>query len=202
MRWAIVMSLVSVLAFLSFVVNSQLSWPAKLRRLRKGSTYRDQWMVLDDRTEQVRCNFLTAIEWLQVSAMRDGAHISAATHLSGEYLKQYLNLVRNQSNDRFSGVLLTTHQPTVRYLTKDAMHCLVIDHQTGRRMLTCDRRTGRFLNVQDLEEGMVVYQMAYDRLQKRWKLDAFIQELPLNWKASQGKVQLFSSPSKMDGRDF
>jgi hypothetical protein len=32
-----------------------------------------------------------------------------------------------------------------------------------------------------LGDGAVVYLMRYDALDRRWKIDAFVQELPLGW---------------------
>jgi hypothetical protein len=48
-------------------------------------------------------------------------------------------------------------------------------------MVTHDYRTHKRLAAQSLADTTVVYQMVYDHDANRWKIEAFIQELPIGW---------------------
>jgi hypothetical protein len=114
----------------------------------------------------------------------------------------YQQQLRHGSS-RFVGVMRADHAVQVRYFSERGDRCLVLDCQTQRRMATYDRRTHERMHTQDLGEGTLVYQMVYDDTLKRWKITAFIQELPpgcCGHKLPRG-IKLAASLPPVIGRD-
>ena len=105
----------------------------------------------------------------------------------------------------FVGVLRSDHRLEVRRFSEDGERCLLVDHQTQRRMATYHTRTGQRAVTQDLGDATVVYSMIYDPSDVRWKIDAFVQELPAGWERRRNAKSLVEvdelSPRDSSGRD-
>jgi hypothetical protein len=135
---------------------------------------------------QVRSDYLSAVEWLHDSALKDWSHqwTYAPLYFSGSYLKRHQRVLRQLASAREPqciGILRADHQVDVRYSSEDRERCLVIDLQTQRRMATYDLISRARLHTQDLGCSAMVYQMLYDVRSRRWKIDAFVQQLPSGW---------------------
>ena len=161
-------------------------------------------MAPDDVVQQVRAHYLDAINWLQDSALMSPSRqwSGAADYLSATYLKRYRNLLLKERNSvEFAGVLRADHTVEVRQFSENGLYCLVIDHQTERRMATYNRKTHERLHTQDLGDGVVVYAMLYDAEDQHWKIGSFIQELPTGWRTSPITQELSTLPRTI-GRDY
>jgi hypothetical protein len=139
--------------------------------------------------EAVRQDYLSAVRWLHESVLHPWSQQwnTAPSYLSGTYLKRYqeiLKLHRMGSAPRYVGVLRCAHELEVRHFSDDGERCLIVDWQSARRMATYHQSTQERLLTQDLGDGTIVYTMAFDKQLRCWKIDAFIQELPANWKSS------------------
>ncbi|NWG15598.1 MAG: hypothetical protein HXY41_03105 [Chloroflexi bacterium] len=159
-------------------------------------------MAPEEVVAQVCAHYLEIVQWMQERMIKGSPRCPGdeAFYLAGAYLKHARILY---SQGRFAGVLRADHQVQVRYFSEDGRRCLVIDHQTQRRMATYDRRAGVRLHTQDLGDGMMIFQMVYDSNLHRWKLEAFIQELPPGWgySTTPGRVLLSLHLPDAGGRD-
>ncbi|MBI5669365.1 MAG: hypothetical protein HZC41_15280 [Chloroflexi bacterium] len=208
MVWALVFVLLMVIVVMALSNSEHIPWLGKLRRIHAGVAHKAEWMAPDDVVEQVRADYLAALDWLQTSVLEDPARqlAQAARYLNGAYLRRYQTLFQQYytgRSPRFVGVMRADHEVQVRHFSEDGRRCLVIDAQTQRRMATYDRRRDVRLHTQDLGEGAVVYQMAYDSRDKRWKIEAFIQELPAGWVGARSPrlVRLSLDLPAVSGRD-
>lgn len=208
MVWALVFVLLIVIVVVALSNSEHIPWLGKLRRIHAGVAHKAEWMAPDEVVEQVRADYLAAIDWLQNSVLEDPSRqlTQAAVYLDGAHLKRYQTLFHQYyagRGPRFVGVMRADHEVQVRCFSEDGSRCLVIDAQTQRRMATYDRRHETRLHTQDLGEGAVVYQMAYDSRDKRWKIEAFIQELPAGWVSSRSPrlVRLSLDLPAVSGRD-
>jgi hypothetical protein len=191
MTWMILIALVMMLLLLSFVGQWPVSWAKNMKRINAGSRDQAEWMAPEMVIDQVRDAYLKAMAWLPESQMLSWSEqwSKAPGHFSGEYLKAHQKILKHQSANhpqKYVGILRCVHDVTVRNFSEDGERCLVIDHQTERRMATYNTRSQERMNTQDLGEGTLVYQMAYDKHAKCWKIDRFIQQLPVGWQ-SKGK---------------
>lgn len=195
------------MAMMSAKNSGQLPWRGRMRQLKVAE--KTEWMAPDDVVEQVRTQYLDAANWLTDTATASWAQqwAQAPAHLSGSFLKRHRNLIltsRQQTRIQLAGVLRADHQVEVRQFSEAGSFCLVIDTQTQRRMATYNRKTHERLHTQDMGEGAVVYAMRYDATAERWKIDSFVQELPIGWRSS-GLIEEFTAlPSslKKTGRDY
>lgn len=183
-----------LLPFVLIVVNNimvshgkgRVPWSAQLRRMSAGLTQKAEWMAPDTVVHQVRSDYLAALEWLHDSALKHTRHqwAYAPLFLSGAYLKRHQRILRSQREaapPRLVGILRSDHVIEVRHFSEDGESCLVIDHQEQRRMATYDFETRTRLHTQDVGACTLVYQMVYDLSSQRWKIAAFVQQLPLGW---------------------
>jgi hypothetical protein len=182
---------------------NKVPWERKMRRLQPGDTA--EWMAPDEVVEQVRNDYLRAQDWLgesQLWARGQQLHM-AAYYLSGEALKNHQVALLNQGRARFIGVLRADHEVEVRHFSETGDRCLLVDFQSGRRMATYNAQTRERLMTQDMGSGAVVYQLAYDLHDRRWKLERLIQELPAGWERRQpsGRIQEFTQLPLSIGRD-
>ena len=211
MVWAAVFVLVAVVIIMALgsAGSGQVPWIGKMRRVQAGNANGAEWMAPDEVVEQVRADYLAAIQWLQNSQLASWAHqwSGASLHLSGMLLKRHQQILmqyRSGSMPRFVGVLRADHRVEVRHFSDDGERCVVIDHQADRRMATYDPHTQERVMTQDLGAGAVVYQMRYDATDRRWKLEAFVQELPHGWGSGKAvrRLREFSAmPTHTVGRD-
>lgn len=140
-------------------------------------------MASDKVVQHIVEQYLAAQRW-----MTDQPLVSYQTCLNGlayfvsgphlQEVRRVMRLQQARSGPRLVGVLRCTHQVSVRHFADDGMSCLIVDSQTERRMATYDYWTKQRINTQNLGSGTLVYRMALDPADKRWKLHEFIQELP------------------------
>ena len=182
----LIVSFVLVAVLISLHGRSRVPWSTKLQRIHAGVFQKAEWMAPDTVLFQVRSDYLGALQWLHDSALKDWSHqlSYAPLYLSGSFLKRHQRLLKQNASSRGPhciGILRADHQVEVRYFSEDGERCLVIDSQTQRRMATYDLASRERLHTQDLGSCTMVYQMVYDTRTRRWKIDSFIQELPLGW---------------------
>ncbi len=202
MIWAFVIILIAIVVIMT--LSNAVPWANRMRRLRNGKT---EWMAPDDVIEQVREQYLEAINWLNESMLMSWTQqlTAASAYLGGSFLRRYRNLLLSQRSARgvqLTGVLRADHNVEVRQFSENGGFCLVVDQQTQRRMATYNRRTQERLHTQDMGDGVVVYAMLYDSKDGRWKIGGYIQELPAGWR-TRPLVQEASLPVLGDiGRDY
>lgn len=208
MVWAVVFVLLVGVVVMALDNSEHIPWMGKLKRIHAGASHKAEWMAPEEVVQQVRADYLSAVEWLQEGVLEDSfEHLSQATfYLDSSYLRRYQTVLQpflTDSAPRFVGVLRADHHVQVRHFSEDGRRCLVIDCQTQRRMATYDRRHNVRLHTQDLDEGAGVYQMVYDSRDQRWKIEAFIQELPAGWGSlkTPQRVKLSNHLPAASGRD-
>ncbi len=196
------MTLVILLAFLLLLAvfslggRHHVSWAGRMRRLNAGTIDQAEWMAPDDVILRVQADYLETMDWLVTSQSVAWAEqwAKSSTYFSGNFLRQHQNLLRRLNTSkpaRYAAILRCAHNVTVRHFSEDGETCFVIDHQTECRMAMYHVASGERINTQDLGETHVVYQMVYDKQAKRWKLDRYVQQLPVGW-SSRGKSHLMS----------
>ncbi len=119
----------------------------------------------------------------------------AASHLTGPSLLRYRHFAaRHAVPITYPGVLQADHRVEVRHFAPHGEECYLIDHQTARVMVSG-------LHRQALDDSSLVYRMRYDRSARRWKIEAYVQELPPRWDAH--RIGLLSAPvnGRTIGRD-
>lgn len=211
MTWAILLMLVVIVGVMSLSGRRQVPWAHRMQRVNAGARFRSEWMAPDTVRRRVHEDFLAAMRWLPESMLHDWSRQwNTAPHfLSGAMLKRHQEILKRYQLGkvpRYTGVLRSTHQVEVRHFSDDGERCLVIDRQTARRMATYDYRTGQRIMTQDLGDGVVVYEMAYDKHANCWKIDRTIQELPAGWSSRDGRhvrsrIDLLSALPPSIGRD-
>ncbi len=212
MTWVILLAFVGLIAFMSLVGRQQVAWSGKMRRVKSGVSRDAEWMAPDDVVSRVQSDYLTAMQWLPESVLRSWSEQwnDANLYFSGRCLERHLAILKRyrlSQSARFEGVMRCHHHLSVRHFSDDGERCLVIDHQTGRRIQTVNVKSGVIVSAQDLGAATVVYEMRYDKTMRRWKIDQFTQELPLGWTASgqgqsrHGRVRLLKSLPPVIGRD-
>lgn len=177
-----------------------------MRRIRAGVASKAEWMAPDDVVDCVREDYLAAVRWMGDNMLASWPHqwSGALNYLSGPYLKRFRMGTPFLSGERSRavGILRADHQVTVRCFSEDGESCLVIDHQSQRRMATYDARTHERVMTQDLGDGALVYGMRYDVESGRWKIHDFIQELPPGWgEQPRGRIREMTALPSTLGRD-
>ncbi len=205
MIWALVIIFLATVVIMSLNNSGRIPWCDKMRRLNAGVAHQAEWMAPDAVVQQVRAHYLEAINWLHESALLSWAQqwSSASDYLAGNYLKRFRNLLLTQRDSKtvqFSGILRADHVVEARQFSETGGTCLIVDHQSQRRMATYNRRTQERLHTQDLGDGAVVVVMLYDARDGRWKIGSFIQELPVGWRTRPLIQELSSLPGAI-GRD-
>jgi len=188
--------------------GGRVPWFNRLRLVNLSNGDQGEWMAPDDIVEHVRQDFQSAIDWLHNSSLSTWSRRWAMSsfHLDGAFLKQYqrsLMLERATGRQRLVGVLRTDHQITVRAFSPAGDRCLAIDRQLQRRMATYDMQSRQRIQTQDLGDRAFVYEMVYDGRAQRWKINAFIQELPACWEQhmASAHLQLVAHLPTAVGRD-
>jgi hypothetical protein len=208
MAWAILLVFVIIMGILAVSGRKQVAWADKLRRIKAGVPQQAEWMAPDEVVQAVRDDYMDAMHWLPKSALHNWSRqwLAAPRYLSGPMLKQHLEILKHfraTTPPRYTGIMRCAHQVEVRHFSEDGERCLVIDTQSSRRMATYDYKNLTRLNTQDIGNGTVVYEMAFDSRSHRWKINRFIQELPSGWQ--NGKVsrqlRLMTSLPPVTGRD-
>jgi hypothetical protein len=202
------LGILAVVIIMTMNGRGQVPWVSKMRRIHAGVARKAEWMAPDEVVNQVRADYLAATHWLQDTMLTAWAQqwSSASSYLSGVALKRFQAILthhRTVGAPRCIGVLRADHEVAVRLFSEDGERCLVVDQQAQRRMATYDSRDHTRLFTQDLGDGAVVYQMVYDTIDRRWKIDEFVQELPLGWgkhKSTRKIRELSAMPTEI-GRD-
>jgi hypothetical protein len=208
MTWAFLFIFITVIVIMSLNTTGPVPWLSKMRRVRAGAARKAEWMAPEDVVQEVREHYLEAIHWLHDSATSTWGQqwSSAAYYLSGASLRRHQQILmyyRNHGVPNCYGVLRADHLVQVRQFSEDGEHCLVIDQQSQRRMATYNTRTRSRIVTQDLGSGAVVYSMIYAAKERRWKIEALIQELPLGWGThrTQPRIQEHTTLPDAIGRD-
>ena len=92
------------------------------------------------------------------------------------------------------------HSLAVRQFSPDGLRCLLIDQQTHRTLTTSRYWSGAVIHCQRLPASAFVWQMAYDRLDRRWKIERLVQTLPAG--NSGVRVTLAVELPASAGRDY
>jgi len=182
---------------------SQVPWESKMRRTNAEA----EWMAPEEVVQQVRLHYFEAVNWLHDSTFESWAAqwSEAPAYLNGSFLKRHqqaLMTTRDAVLPHLVGVLRCDHTIEVRHFSEQGGDCLIVDHQTGRRMATYNRETQQRLNTQDLGDGAVVYRMHYDLRSRRWKIDHFVQELPAGWGSARRRIRETGNMPTSFGRDY
>ncbi len=208
MIWALMLVILMMIVMMTLGGRGRVAWANKLRRLHAGSAYKGEWMAPDTVVNQVTSDYLAAIHWLHNSALSERSRqwAMAPVYLDGSYLKRYQRVLLHYQSaglPRALGVLRADHQVMVRHFSEDGERCLVIDNQTERRMASYDMHTRERLHTQDMGDSSLVYQMCYDESSDRWKIESYIQELPVGWNSLQvsQRIRVLSSLPASTGRD-
>ncbi len=208
MTWAILLAFVVVGGLVSVSGRKQVAWIDRLRRVNAGVRSKGEWMAPEDITQTVEEHYLTSMDWLHNSMLDDWSSQwdKAPYFLAGQFLRRHQEILKRYrmgTSPRYAGIMRCTHRVEVRHFSDDGERCLVVDYQSTRRIATYDIERGNRVMTQDLGDGAVVHQMVYDKQSKRWKIDAFIQELPVGWQANnrEQKIKLLSALPPANGRD-
>jgi hypothetical protein len=208
MTWALLFILIAVILIMSLSASGPVPWLSRMRRIRAGTERKPEWMAPDDVVREVREHYLEAIHWLHDCATSTwGQQWSSSTYyLSGPYLRRHQQILmhyRSHGLPSSYGVLRADHSVQVRHFSENGERCLVIDRQMHRRMATYNTRTRQRVLTQDLGSGAVVYAMVYHEKERRWKIDSFVQELPLGWgnHRTQPRIQELATLPETIGRD-
>ncbi len=203
---ALVLVLVASALIFFYLGREPMPWTLRLRRVQAGVAGKAEWVAPDAVVDQVRRDYLEAVEWLGGAAAGIALH-GAHHYLMGRFLARFHMIINHTGNDKrihFDGVMTMRHHVQVRQFSEDGSRCIVVDCQTERRMESrCSNHEDWSLG-QDLGDGAVVFQMCYDIAGKRWKIEAYIQELPPGWcnRVDVGHVHFRSQLPTIIGRDF
>lgn len=206
---ALVILVVALIA-VACISRRRIHRPEPLQRLYPGVAHKAEWMASDKTVRSVEVDYLAAQHWAIEALLCDytGYLRDLAHHFSGEYLREQDKTVRmhmRKRGPRFIGIVRAHHRVQVRRFSDDGQTCYVLDHQSERRMATYDYWTKRRLHTQDLGTGVYVYRMAFDRAAGCWKIDQFLQQLPLGWDAlpvSSAAIRLTDELPIAAGRDI
>ncbi len=195
---------VAILLFIVFLAGAiyltshspLVPWVNSLKRLNPGVANRAEWIAPNPVIENVKRDYLAfytyAAETLPhgwLAYLRD-----LNRYLCEDMLReQRHNLSVRLQNDRgrVFDVLRATHQMEVRHFSADGLTCILIDHQTERRLATYEYWTRNRLHTQDVGEANYVFKMMYDSRDARWKIAEYIQTLPPgNWQAVLMEINL------------
>jgi len=158
--------------------TGSLPWHDRMRRLDS------EWLAPQDVLTQVRSHYLEVVEWMHNSLLTRSARLwsMSGSYLSGAYWQRCQDFLRDQVKyPRTLGVIRADHRLDVRYFSRTGAVCHVIDYQIGRRMASYEPTHMTRIGTQDLGDGADVYLMRYDARDRRWKIDAFVQELSMTW---------------------
>jgi hypothetical protein len=194
--------------FLMFSDQKEVSWADKLQRLSSGTAYAE-WTAPEYVLQQVRNDYLMAIRWQRDSVFQPlevQVH-SAESYFTGEHLEGYQQILgyhRRKNPSPFIEILHAQHMVQVRHFTNKGETCLLVDRQTERTMITHNLHQDVAPLQQALPDAMVVYQMKYERGQRRWKIERYVQEIPgALWPRSgkSQKVKVETALPHFSGRD-
>lgn len=209
MTWMILFAFLIVVGAMSLSSQRQVPWASGLRRVNAGVARRAEWMAPRHIVHAVKVDYRRASRWLSDSALLPWADQWAAApdYLSGSFLKRHQEILKHHRTGyppRYTGIFRCMRAIEVHQFSADGERCLIVDHQADQHMITYDYWTQTQLATQDLGSASLVYEMRYDRQDARWKIDRYVQQLPVGWQvggASSRRLRLFSDLPATVGRD-
>lgn len=203
---ALVLIFVGIFCILFTVGREPIPWTNRLRRVYAGVSRKAEWVAPDDVVYQVTADYLRAVEWMTEAAMGEQIHC-APHYLTGRFLTRFQTIVNYQSAPNhlhFIGIVTARHHVQVRQFSEDGSRCLVVDCQTEQHIESRHLSDSTWSLGQDMGDAALVFQMCYDQISNRWKIESFIQQLPAGWgnRADAGRVRLLSDLPTTIGRDF
>jgi len=197
-----------ILVIASLLGRGQVSWAARMIRLHPGSRKKAEWMAPEIVVQSVHRDYLDAMRWLPDSSLLDYVQQwnQAPSYLTGESLRRHQEILRHYlagKPSQFVGILRCLHHVQVRRFSPDGERCIVLDHQTSRRMATYDNHNDIRVGTQDMGDATLVYEMQFDRSDGRWKINRYIQTMPAGWitENASKKVELWQKLPASTGRD-
>jgi hypothetical protein len=159
--------------------------------------------------EQVIWDYQSTQVWMKSCASHWGRYARGLDrYTTGVYLKHQRRVLAAliDSRPRLALAQSAAHDITVRHFTTDGLRCLLIDRQTSRMLTTSSYWSGRVLHRQAMRDTTLVFQMAYDLEDRRWKIERLIQELPFSphgdaHPGNRARVSLVSELPAAMGRD-
>src|SRR5262249_25544235 len=150
-----------------------------------------------------------AQDWLATCAADWGRFASGLNrYTTGVYFKAQGRALASllDQKPRLAVELTAAHTYSVRHFSSDGLRCLLIDRQMSRKVTTRSYWTGRVLHLQQLDDAVLVFQMAYELSEKRWKIERLVQQLPLGTPVSpnpapKARVRLATALPAPAGRD-
>lgn len=188
MTWGILVVFIVIFGIMSLSGRQQVPWARRMRRARAGVSHAAEWIAPDEVIRSVEADYLRAQTWMRNSSHQDwhDQWTGAPLYLSGTYLKRYQELLRMYQlgrAPRFQGLLKCNHSIEVRHFSDDGERCLVVDHQSGSKIVTVDYQTRKLYSGHAMPDRVTVHEMVFDKQIRRWKIDAFVQEMPPAWKS-------------------
>jgi hypothetical protein len=153
-------------------------------------------------TGRVLADYLEAQHWLNRVPRNPVERIpQVARYLCGAELARFHEIARVYAPDeRYFESLSCEHAVVIHRFMDAGSRCVLIDHQSARRMTVYDRQSGSIRQTQVLEDCVLVYQMAYDHGLRRWKIERFFQQFPDVISAGSAASDLRTPLSPMPGR--
>lgn len=174
---------VGVLLLLAWALAPRdVAWAHALQRLKPGAGGRAEWMAPPGVVRAVKRDFLAAQAWLAETAHDWGLFANELErYAAGAYLKRQraaLRLLAQHRGPRLASIQAAEHLLAVRQFSADGLRCLLIDQQTHGTLTTSRYWSGALIHCQRLPAAVFVWQMGYDRLDRRWKIERLVQTLP------------------------
>ena len=211
-EFALIGLVVTVVLVVMIARRSRGRWPSDLRRLHPGVALKAAWMAPDVVIHAVEGDYVHAQRWIAETMLAGYAKFSdeAPRYFTGTYIKREQKLAAahlksNPRGQRYIGVLRCDHKIRIRHFSDDGLECYLLDRQTHRVVVTYDYPCLRPLGTQALDQGAYVYHMIFDRKERHWKIEDFVQQLPLGWEEqviSSDSIRLDESLPAAAGRDL
>ncbi len=208
MTWSILFAFLIVVAIMSLTGRRQVPWSHKMSRRNAGTRHKAEWTAPDPVITRVKADYLGAMRWLEDSVSQRWSEQWNAVpyYFSGSCLKRHQEILKRYRIGqvmRYAGILKSSHDVSVRHFSEDGERCLVLDYQGSRRITTYNLHTKERLATQRLGDGTLVYEMVYDKQARRWKVNRFIQQLPVGWhhRKSSRQMRVLTALPPAIGRD-
>ena len=179
----IIFLLVAAALLILFSKSALVPWINNMSRINPGVVNKAEWMAPPHVIEAVKRDYLAFYHYATrtlphgwIPYLRD-----LNTYLCDDMLReQRESLEKRLKHDRgrIFDILRANHQLEVRHFSADGATCLMIDHQTERRLATYHYWDGQRVHTQDIGSATLVYKMRYDSRSAKWKIASYIQTLP------------------------
>jgi hypothetical protein len=211
-EFALIGLVVTLVLVMVYARRTRSKWPSDLKRLHPGVANKAEWMAPDDVLHAVQADYLHAQRWIAETMLAGYAKFTdeAPRYFTGSYLKRQqklaaLHLKSNPRGQRYIGVLRCEHKIRIRHFSDDGLECYLLDRQMNRAIVTYDYPCLNPISTQALDQGAYVYRMIFDRKERHWKIEDFVQQLPLGWEEqviSNDSIRLDESLPAAAGRDL